>query len=147
MPRRARTIHEPPRRGPGRPRKLTPEQAAKARANGALGGNTRDTLPDDVQARLGPPPSSALALRDWISRLLGELLWLSATGKISAGLAANLRTTAAALEKTLPLSIRRAVPSEPGVAEVAVVELEAAAEETDGPELELDHGGAGLRLG
>lgn len=62
-------------------------------------GRRRAQLPPEVLARIGQPPSGAVAVRVWIARLLGELLVLEMNGRIPASLAASLRATAGAIAR------------------------------------------------
>ncbi len=67
----------------------------------------RSKLPQDVLARIGPPPppTDPLARAQWASTVIGELIWLQANGLLDSELGKNLRAACSALSRATPLDV------------------------------------------
>jgi hypothetical protein len=101
MSGRARNPRSSTRKTGRRPGQTSAAIRRAARINGRA--RKRDKLPADVLERLGPPPppKETDALRLWNARMLAEVQWLVATGKITTQLAESLRAGAGAIGKSV----------------------------------------------
>ena len=89
-------------------------------------GRPRHTVPSQVLAKLGPPPTGAERLQEWSSRLASEIVWLEANGQIGAALAAALRAGIG----TIGRSARGVIVSAEQVSDLA--------EDSDDPDIEIE---------
>ena len=79
-----------------------PAEPAAPDAEKNKGGRPRAKLPEDLLARIGPPPADPIQAGRWVSRLMLELLWLEARGEAPAKLAERLKSIAGAAIRALP---------------------------------------------
>lgn len=88
---------------------MAPKSSKKsaAKSNPRRTGRPRGRLPEDVLSELGrPPDDDPIAAQLWWSKLLAEVAWLLASGRIPATLAMSLRAIASSAAKALPEEIK-----------------------------------------
>jgi hypothetical protein len=110
-PKRSRPPAKPPK---GRPPPARGGVAPRGKHGGARAGAGRKkgALPQESLDRLGAPPLAdrdALARQRWWSRLIAELAWLRATGKIGPEVLSDIRGLGSTAARLVPEDLRAEV--------------------------------------